>query len=273
MTTIYSILGSSLLAEWAADDASTIYEDTGGTDLAEDGDGVAAWRTTSNSVLSLLATQSTSGNRPLYRANYASSGYPGVEFDGTNDGLLIPHDAAFDTSELTVFAVSQADALSTYRFIWSRLSSGAWTNGQMLFATTTTNNIAFAAPNYNVSIASRLSSTGGRRLDCGRKNTNSVSIFGQDESVIGSQNVSTVTPHSQQGGIGNGGGAGGNFPWDGPIFHLLVCTGSCGITEIEQVLYLLGQRWGISYPTPPGYGSSGGTSRLINGGLIRGQVS
>ena len=257
---IYTMLGSALLAEWAADEPATIYEDIGGTNAAEDGDAVASWRSTSNGTLSLLATQSTGANQPIYRANYASSGYPAVEFDGTNDGLLIPHNAAFNITNLTVFAVAQAD-VGGYKFLWSRLSSGAWTNGHMLFHNNVANQVRFAAPIYNTNAADRTITLGTRRMYCGRKNGVTVSMIGEDGSVSGTANTSSVTSHSQDGGIGNGGGIGGNFPWDGGIQHLIICDGSCDLSVIDNVMYELGQRWGISYTEP--LVTEGGGSTVI----------
>lgn len=253
--TIYSVLGSSLLAEWAADQPSTIYEDTGGTDAAEDGDMVAAWRSTSNSALSSLATQSTSGDRPIYRSNYAGSGYPCIEFDGSGDALIIPHHSSWNASGVTAFCVCQADVISNWRFAWLRSPNQVWT-GQGLGVQASNLTMFFGAGWY---ITGAPISTAAKSIIWG--------AYGGPTGVIGANglamltNTTTGTPtsHTATGGIGNGNlGASGNYPWDGAIHHLLICSRALMFTEIEYVLNALGDRWGISITDPP---SIGGTSR------------
>lgn len=257
MATIYSILGSSLLAEWAADQPTTIYEDTGGTDQAEDGDGVAAWRTTGNGTLSLLATQSTVGSRPAYRSNYSASGYPAVEFDGADDGLIIPHHSAFDVTKLLVFVVAKADTLSAWRMLWSRVNNGSWLLGPHLAVYSATD-LYFVIDNVAAGCVVK-PGTSNKNIFCGRYNLISQSLFRNATVATGGERTAAMGTHSVGGGIGNGGAGGGNYPWDGPIFHLMICdnTPDFSMTAIEQIMYLLSQRWGISYTQPPSYGGGG----------------
>ena len=254
MATIYTVLGSSLLVEWAADQPATIYEDTGGTDQAEDGDAVAAWRSTANGTLSLLTTQSTAANRPLYRANYASSGYPAIEFDGSNDGLLIPHNAALDISEQTIFAVVKADDLTPWRFILSRHGNAGWDPGTGLLCDTSGNLTLSVGYGVNSRPVGITPGTTNRVIVAGRRAAASNEIWLND-SQIGAQNVvRSGTSHSQQGGIGNAGAVGGNYPWDGAIQHILWCSGAVSRTAIEYVINALGDRWGITITDPPSIG-------------------
>jgi len=127
MPTIYTVLGSRIIGEWAADVPSNIFTDTAGTTLATNGDAVAAWGPTSYSLTSGLATQTTAGSRPIYRSNYASSGYPAIEFDGSNDGLLIPHVSAWNSTGVTAFCVCSADTISNWRWAWLRSPNQSWT--------------------------------------------------------------------------------------------------------------------------------------------------
>ena len=67
-----------------------------------DGDIVEVWPDTQNGI---CLRQNTSTVHPLYRANYASSGYPGVEFDGSNDFLQTAGDAFSPGNTNTCFVV------------------------------------------------------------------------------------------------------------------------------------------------------------------------
>lgn len=256
MATIYTVLGSSLLLEWAADQAATIYEDTGGSDTAEDGDSVASWRSTANGSLSLLASQSTALNRPIYRANYASSGYPGIEFDGSNDGLLIPHNSALNITNQTIVMVLKADAISAWRFAISRVGDSGWSQGVHVTAQNSTE-ITFGV-NQATPASGVQTGTANRVIVCARYNGTSVEVWLNDTEINAFRRSISVSSHSQQGGIGNGGGVGGNYPWDGAIQHILWCNGACSRTAIEYVINALGDRWGISITDPPSIG--GGTS-------------
>lgn len=255
---IYSVLGSSLLLEWAADEPTTIYEDIGGTDLVEDGDAVASWRTTANGTLSLLANQSVLASRPLYRANYASSGYPALEFDGSNDGLLIPHNAALSVTNQTIFIVAKADTLSAWRMLLSKVGNGSWTTG-IHIASYSSTLLVFAA--NSVGIGSVLPGTSSRFITASRYNGTSGEMWLNDTGISGVNNSLTVTSNTSDGGIGNGGTAGGNYPWDGAIQHILWCDGACSRTAMEYVVNALGDRWGITIADPP---SIGGTSRPVS---------
>lgn len=245
--TIYSTLGSSLLLEWAADEPTTIYEDTGGTDQAEDSDLVAAWRSTANGSLSLLATQSTSDSRPIYRANYASSGYPAIEFDGTDDGLLIPHNAALSITSQTVFVVAKADTISSWRMLLSKLSSGSWSQG-LHVATYGSTNLTLgldAAQN-----ATLTPNTSNRFIAAFRYDGSTGRGWLNDSQVNSVVRSGVVTGHTANGGIGNGGASGGNYPWDGAIQHILWCGGACSRAAIDYVVNALGDRWGITIEDP-----------------------
>ncbi len=252
--TIYSTLGSSLLLEWAADEPTTIYEDTGGTDAAEDGDGVASWRSTANGSLSLLATQSTSGSRPIYRSNYASSGYPAIEFDGTDDGLLIPHNAGMSITNQTIFIVAKADTVSAYRMLLSKVGNGGWTTG---LAATTINGTNLSTY-VNGTAYGTLKPGSNRFIFVFRYDGSLIRLWRNDAEIQSLDLVGSVTANTSNGGIGNGGQSGGNYPWDGPIQHIVWCNGSYSRAAIDYVVNALGDRWGISIENPPS-GTSGFT--------------
>lgn len=255
MTTIYSVLGSSLMLEWAADEPATIYEDTGGTDAVEDGDAVASWRSTANGSLSLLANQSTLANRPLYRANYASSGFPAIEFDGSNDGLLVPHSTALNITNQTIVIVAKADTLSAWRMLLSKVGNSSWTNGFHIAS------YSSSAVNFFINtlqLATAQPGTANRVIFAIRYNGVSGEMWINDSAIGASTFSATLTTNTSDGGIGFAGQSGGGYYWDGAIQHILWCNGACSRTAMEYVVNALGDRWGISITDPP---SIGGTSR------------
>lgn len=118
----------TLLARWRAD--QSVYEDTSGTDAAEDADSVASWGIAAGSVTG-LALQSTSGRRPVYAANDA--GYPSLTWSNTNkSSLLLAHSASWVTTSLSWLAVvkHQNTSSATPRHFWGRSfmwnEAGAW---------------------------------------------------------------------------------------------------------------------------------------------------
>lgn len=112
----------TLLARWRADQLT--YEDTGGTDACENGDGLAAWGIYEGSQAGNLATQSTSGARPVW--NSSDGGYPSVSVTGSSSQrIALAHSAPW---VLTVFSFLAAIKITNGRdvHVWGR--GGAWTN-------------------------------------------------------------------------------------------------------------------------------------------------
>lgn len=107
----------ALLAQWRAD--QEVYEDTGGTDAAEDTDAVASWGVYAGTLSASLATQSTSGRRPVYTAN--DGGYPSLTFSNTNkSSLLLAH-----SSDWLVSAVSFLAAVKITKSVTALAGIGA----------------------------------------------------------------------------------------------------------------------------------------------------
>jgi hypothetical protein len=147
----------ALLYQLDASVIGTMFSDTGKTTQITDGGNVAAWAAPNGSVTT-DALQSTSGNRPTYRANYSSSGYPAVEFDGTSDSLSTAHSAAWNNTIIDVFIVltSTNAAASTYRGVFTKWT-GSWNDGWGLIYNF--GNFSFGAPLYtNVIVKSTINS-------------------------------------------------------------------------------------------------------------------
>ena len=122
----------------------TLWADTGKTVAITDGTGVAAVVPAAGSITT-DAQQATSGSRPTYRANYSSSGYPALEFDGTADHLAISHSSNWNVSILDVFAVVTLNSLG-FRGIIGKWTNSSWNDGWGVC--TDTVGFVFGAPTY-----------------------------------------------------------------------------------------------------------------------------
>lgn len=83
--TFANLFSTDLLLHYDVSDAASLFSDTGGTTAASDGGPTRALGPQSDAALQVFLTNS---NGPTYRSNYASSGYPALEFDGVNDALV-----------------------------------------------------------------------------------------------------------------------------------------------------------------------------------------
>lgn len=130
--TLADLFGSNLLMHYMADGASKLFTDTGGTVAANDGDAIKCWKPESDAAWQVNLTETTNG--PAYRANYASSGYKALEFDGSND-VLSNSAPGFSTSQRChiLAAVTPIGASNT---LWHRGSSASHYY-RALIATTT----------------------------------------------------------------------------------------------------------------------------------------
>jgi len=79
------LYGSDLLLHYDASDATKLFSDTGATTLSSDGGATRAIGPQPDATLQVYLSNT---NGPTYRANYASSGYAALEFDGVNDALV-----------------------------------------------------------------------------------------------------------------------------------------------------------------------------------------
>lgn len=136
----------SLLWTLDSSDPSKLFADTAKTTPITDGGGGAAVVSAGGSITT-DALQSTSGSRPTYRANYSSSGYPALEFDGTADYLSIAHSSGWNVSILDVFAVLTFTGSIAWRGIISKWTTTAWNDGWGIVVTP--NSFAGGSPAFN----------------------------------------------------------------------------------------------------------------------------
>jgi hypothetical protein len=124
--TVYSELtrySASIFFDFSA--AGTKYQNTGKTVSVADGDPVAVLVGTGYGSSTADAVRSTAdANRPVYRANFSASGYPALQFDGTDDLMLMSATGAPSGTSSLRFLLAAVHATSTSgaRTIFSRAS-------------------------------------------------------------------------------------------------------------------------------------------------------
>jgi hypothetical protein len=107
----------SNLAYWFdAADGDTVLTTTSPDVPATNGDTVSKWLDKSGNDRHV--TQVLSSNRPILRTN-EQNGLPALEFDGSNDNLLVPGGIFNASSNISVFIVAQILAGDTYGTLFS----------------------------------------------------------------------------------------------------------------------------------------------------------
>lgn len=257
---------ATLITEWSADTASKLYSDTGKTTLVADGGTVAAMVASAGSYVSSDMVQSISGNRPTYRANYSSSGYPALEFDGTNDGMTAAHNAAWNSTDLTVLLVATwIGGTTADRYITGKSSSSSWSDAPVIvMSNVDSGKVTGGGTQYND--IKGLTFTNGTKYLLGlRLLTNrSQQLF--RNNVIWGSNVRTGSPATNSTAWQiNGGGAAGNF-FCNIAFHMLqLWDGAMELDQWHSVLRTADVRWGVG--AIAALSSSGGVRQVnVRGG-------
>lgn len=232
-----------------------MFADAAKTTAITDGTGIYTWSPKSGSV-STDAIQAASANRPTYRANYAATGFPAVEFDGSNDNFAIAHSTGWNISDVfEFFAVIRATATGGYRPILLKQSTGSWNNGFGV-----TQYLGFwgiGSPQY--SMIHMPETLNAWVLLYGRVG-NASPIVGRVTRADSSEFVpviatgSTTTPGTNTADVQIGWGPSGDY-WKGGIGELRVYGGGESKATLDSVLYDMATRWGIMAS------QSGGTSR------------
>jgi len=112
----------------ARDALSRMFSDTAKTTPISDGTALAAWEPSGGTIADDLV-QGTLGARPIYRANYNSSGHPAADFDGSNDFMSAVDDDAWDVANVTVVVAARIATATGDRLLAHKWSPTNWNNG------------------------------------------------------------------------------------------------------------------------------------------------
>lgn len=231
-----------------ASDITTLFSDAGKTTQVTDGGSVYCWAPKSGSAVTTDAVQATALNRPTYRANYSSTGLPGVEFDGSNDLLGVAHSSGWNTTSIVeIMAVVYADVTSVgaFRPVITKASTGSWNDTFHL--TQSNGNWMFGSPTYNqIMLTER---AGAWVLLYGRAG-NAAPVHFRYSKALSSEftpimgSGSTTTPTTNSSNVQIGFGPGGSY-FNGAIGELRVYTGGETVATVEAAMYDLATRWGL----------------------------
>lgn len=124
---VYSdLFGSDLILHYTAADSGSLFTDTGATTPASDGNTVKAWTAQADAATNSALTESTNG--PTYAADYASSGYPALVFDGTNDILSLTSTGITTNARMFVL-MAYTWIGATTNTAWCRGNGASWCRG------------------------------------------------------------------------------------------------------------------------------------------------
>lgn len=231
-----------------ASDAASMFSDTGKTTPIVNAATVAAMVPVSGSLVAIDCLQSTANKRPLYHSNYSSSGYPGLQFDGSNDELTVVHDAGFVSTSYDFFAVVTMVSITGQKLIAAKLTNSSWNDGLSLVCNAGT--LEGGAPSYSRFNQAGVWVAGTRTVIWGRSATSNtlvyigkpgdVQIFDRPRSGSAASCASTVSYS-----IGSGSGGGSYFA--SFVLHELqirIATESVGaaITRARA----LENKWGVN---------------------------
>jgi hypothetical protein len=251
---VYSRLGAKLVCEWDSRDASTIFEDTSGTDPAENADGVACWKTTANSATAANLIQATALSRPIYTAD-VGDGLPGLDFDGSADHLIAAHASALNVTSAVVVAVITPDVINAFGGIITK-DFDAFSNGYSLTVRGDGTAGYWWGPDAYNRCAMSDSTTGTRCLLVGIWNGTSSIFLRNSSKVIAVQAGANGT---DTGDLYVGRAFNGGFYFNGRIHHLMICS-DLSVNQVCDMQAYLMDFWGIAGgPDLPSGGVSGFT--------------
>jgi hypothetical protein len=260
--TLTDILGASgILLRYDASDSAKLWQDTAGTTPVTDGTTVRRWEPSSPSTLTAALTEATNG--PTYRVNYSSTGYAGVQFDGTNDVLS---SASTGLTAVRTHVVCVVTPLGTGR-VWNRGNNT--THFHSLYQNSSTSMMV----QYNLgSVIQTLNppTFTGRVITTFSPGTgqNNLEISGAGAGDRGAMGISgSTTADLTLGSLLSG----GSFSQFGPtvIHDLLLITGEVERGQVIRAAKLIATKWGISDPNATPQTAAGGlvSVRHMSGGM------
>lgn len=222
---------TDLYDDWDA--AYGVYEDTGGTDAAEDTDPVAVW---TGNYAGIDISQTTLGNRPFWTASDANyNSLPSIGFDGSGDWMDVP-DAALNFTGTTTFLVFKSDTTSGARLLLSSGGSNRWYGPQLnttfQFNIGDGTNIRTATADTNVHIAVMW------------KSSTQKAVY-YDGSQIGTTVADTTS--STTGTLVSLGtfNEGGGFLWQGSLSRMIIYHAALGSGDISDITSELQSLYGL----------------------------
>ena len=258
--TFADLFGSDILLHYDASDAASLFTDTGGTTPAADGNEVKCITPQSDASLQVNLTNA---NGPTYRANYASSGYAALQFDGVNDALV---QATTGLASTRFFVVAAFTPISTVGTIWNRGATVA--NMCRLYWNGTSSYIFQSLGGTNDVNASATLVSGKIVASCviGSGHTE-IDVLGPS---FGVQNHTISASIAQNFNLGVSNFSGftqyGNF-----AFHeLLLIAGTCEWGQVVRASKILRNKWGIADPNalPQKAGGTSGFTGLSGVGRL-----
>lgn len=229
-------------------DANSMFSDTSKTTPIVNAATVAAMVPVSGSLVAIDCLQSTANKRPLYHSNYSSSGYPGLQFDGTNDELTVVHDAGFVATSYDFFAVVTMVSITGQKIIAAKLTNSSWNDGISLGCNAGT--LEGGAPSYARFNQSGVWVAGTRTLVWGRSKLNNTMIYiakAGDIQIFDRPRTGAVASCASTVAYSIGSGSGGGSFFASFVLHELqirVSTESVG--EAITRARALENKWGIN---------------------------
>jgi hypothetical protein len=226
-----------------ASDATTIFEDTGGTDAAEADDLVA--RLSDKSGNGRHFTQSTSGHRPTYKTA-VQNGLSVVRFDGVNDWL----DLSFSNAVTAQTFVAVFLQSGTQGFCRAITQSDASTDHS-----TTGAYVPILRNNANAGQFCSYADSGARAI---------VTLAASTFSIMSSVHSGSVITNRVNGGTAGtyshslsktwtririGDSTGNDAPFTGDLCEVIICNAALSDANLNSLGGYLATKWGLSWTT------------------------
>lgn len=223
-----SLFAASEPGFWADVRPAVLWQDTGRTTpVTADGDPVASWALNTASGV-IYATQSTAGNRPVYKVDAGGRGY--LEFDGeTNNRWLVTPTITPGADKVQVFAGVRKLTTATGNIVESSVNAGTNTGAFYLFSSATNGQTRYNFLSQGTSLAGSLVNHAAVPV------TSVVTGIGDISAPLSTMRLDGVdgTPVTTTQGTGNylayplyiGRRGGASLPFNGRIYGLIVRFG------------------------------------------------
>lgn len=236
--TFADLFRSDLLLHYDVSDASKLFTDTGGTIAAADGNEVKCIKASSDATITGAMTGT---NGPIYRSNYAASGYAALEFDGVNDRL-----------EILGAGLTVADFMVLCCF--TRISGAAstvWFRGSTIANIVRQLYTGDSGHQYQYGIASAYTSVSVNSTITGRNVWAMAARTGQSEiNALGFSAGNRVTPYGASIGDAFYIGAGENGGWyqgaNIALNEIILIGSTCEWGQVIRASKIMRNKWGIT---------------------------